>query len=364
MKPPSQPAPLEVQQAALLPTQATSAAWLIEPIWSHLAVGFIGGHPKCGKSWLALDLAVSVASGTDCLSAFQVRQRGPALVFLAEDPLPRVRDRLAGLCAHRGLALDALDLHVVTAPRLLLDDEDDRRRLQGAIARLKPRLLVLDPLVRLHSMDENSSADISRLLGYLRALSRKHDLAIVVVHHMSKKKRSQPGQALRGSSDLHAWSDSSAYLTRNRDQLLLTLEHRSASAPEPIPLALVTGPAGATPHLERATRAEPGTDPQPNSLAERLCALLAAAKAPVSRVALRDQLRVNNSKLGEVLEALERDGRLDRTTAGWSLRPTPVAAATPAAERLDAPTPITPAPFQPGSPQQQLAFPPTKPPRR
>lgn len=339
--PPLPPERLPVQQAAQLPQQPDTQAWLIEPLWSHSAVGFIGGHPKSGKSWLALDLAVSVASGTDCLSAFKVRQRGPALVYLAEDPLPRVRERLAGLCAQRHLALESLELHVITAPRLLLDDNDDRVALQRVVARLKPRLLVLDPLVRLHGLDENSSADISRLLGFLRGLSRKYDLAIVVVHHMSKKLRSQLGQALRGSSDLHAWSDSSAYLTRHRGQILLTLEHRSAPAPDPIPLVLAT--QGAAPHLECAASAPAPAAPPP-SLAELICARLAAATAPVSRLALRDQLHVNNARLGEQLQALEKLGRVTRSAAGWSL----CTVASPV------PAPVTAAPAAPAAQLQLL----------
>jgi AAA domain len=308
---------LPVAQAGALPAQPTDKAWLVRHLWSHLAVGLISGHPKVGKSWLGLDLAVSVASGTDCLGAFPVEQPGPALVFLAEDPLPRVRERLASLCALRGLDLDRIALHVITAAALRLDDPADRDRLVATVARLRPRLLLLDPLVRLHSGDENDARYIAALLGFLRKLSREHDLAIAVVHHMSKRSRSQLGQALRGSSDLWAWTDSAAYLTRSRDQILLTLEHRSAPAPDPIPLVLDVGPDGATPHLRRATTGEapPPVDP----LDQRVLRLLRAAAGPVSGVALRRQLGVKNVHLGQVLSALAADLVIFRSAAGWQL---------------------------------------------
>src|SRR5204862_15615 len=80
-------------------------------------------------------------------------------------------------------------------------------RLQDAVARVRPRLLLLDPLVRLHQLDENSSQEVSNLLGYLRALQREHDLAVALVHHTSKRAHARHGQALRGSGDLHAWTD-------------------------------------------------------------------------------------------------------------------------------------------------------------
>jgi hypothetical protein len=311
---------LPVAQAGALPDQPPENAWLVRHLWSHLAVGLISGHPKVGKSWLGLDLAVSVASGTDCLGAFPVEQPGPALVYLAEDPLPCVRDRIASLCTLRHLPLDRIPLHVITAASLRLDDPGDRDRLAATVARLAPRLLLLDPLVRLHSGDENDARYIAALLGFLRTLSRQHALAIAVVHHMSKKSRRHLGQSLRGSSDLWAWADSAAYLTRVRDQVLLTLEHRSAPAPDPIALILELGADGATPHLRRASSEQP--PPPADSLADRLLRLLRAATTPVSGVALRRQLGVKNLHLGHALAALEEEHVIQRTPAGWRISTT------------------------------------------
>lgn len=306
---------LPFAQAGALPAQPPDKAWLVRHLWSHAAVGLISGHPKVGKSWLGLDLAVSVASGTDCLGAFPVEAPGPVLVFLAEDPLPRVRERIASLCALRHLPLDKIPLHVITAASLRLDDQGDRDRLTATVAHLAPRLLLLDPLVRLHAGDENDARYIAQLLGFLRTLSRQHELAIAVVHHMSKKTTRHLGQSLRGSSDLWAWTDSAAYLTRDRDQILLTLEHRSAPAPEPVALVLATGVDGTTPHLRRASTDQ--TPPPAEPLAERLLRLLRAATAPVPRVALRRQLGVKNLHLGHALTALEQDHVICRTATGW-----------------------------------------------
>lgn len=313
---------LPVVQAAALETREAERRWLVHDLWSQGAVGFIGGAPKSCKSWLGLDLAVSVASGTPCLGRFAVDDRGPALVYLAEDALPLVRDRLASLCAHRGLALDTLDLHVITAPCVRLDLPADRARLAATLARHKPRLLLLDPLVRMHALDENSAAEISELLGFLRVLSREHSLALVLVHHMTKKGRAQLGQALRGSGDLHAWADSSLYLTSAKSALLLTMEHRSARALEPVLLELCSRPDGSATHLE-LTEAEGsgGVPPAQSSLPAAIKTALAASDRPVPRVALRKQLRINNQQLGHVLEELERSGDVRRTPTGWTLPP-------------------------------------------
>ena len=69
------------------------------------SVGVIGGAPKCAKTWLGLDLALSVATGTACLGKYAVPEPGPVLVYLAEDALPVVRERIEGMARHRGLDL-------------------------------------------------------------------------------------------------------------------------------------------------------------------------------------------------------------------------------------------------------------------
>jgi chromosomal replication initiation ATPase DnaA len=59
--------PLPVVQASALEVPTVRHTWLIDQLWADQAVGVIGGGPKLGKSWLALDMAVSIASGTPCL---------------------------------------------------------------------------------------------------------------------------------------------------------------------------------------------------------------------------------------------------------------------------------------------------------
>jgi len=93
---------------------------------------------------------VSVASGTPCLDTFPVRDAGGVLLYMAEDAAPLMKARLLGLCRHRGLALAALPIDVITAPTVRLDLLADQQRLAETVRRLAPRLLVLDPFVRLH----------------------------------------------------------------------------------------------------------------------------------------------------------------------------------------------------------------------
>ena len=310
------PRPLTVKRIAEVDVDMPTHRWLVEDLWGRGAVGIVGGAPKCCKSWLGLDIALSVASGTPCLGRFPVTRAGPTLVYLAEDAAPMVRERILGICNHRRLDIETLDLHLIDTPSLRLDLDADRTSLAAAVETIRPKLLLLDPLVRLHRADENSSADISALLGFLRDLQRRFDTAVLLVHHMSKKHRAQLGQALRGSGDLHAFGDCNAYLVRKNDKLILSVEHRFAKQSDPIPLALVSDD-GDNPHLEILDRADNEQHRRP--LSETVRRALADADQPLTRAALRSTLRVNNHRLGLALDDLEKRRIAIRDKNGWSL---------------------------------------------
>jgi RecA-family ATPase len=290
--------------------------WLVHSLWAASGVGLLGGQPKAGKTWLALDIAVSVASATPCLGAFPVEEPGPVLLYLAEDSAANARERVAGLCRHRGVALDGLDLMLLSTPVLRLDQGDDLARLEATVAAVRPRLLVLDPFVRVHSVDENSATEVARLLSGLTALKRSFDLAVLVVHHVRKNGAGHPGQALRGSGDLRAWGDSNLFLRARGDSLELQAEHRTAPAMDPVALTLASGPGGAA-HLELVASDHPDA-PSP-SLTGRVVALLRVAAQPMTRTAIRHDLQVNNQRLGDALADLQASRTLQRDQRGWTL---------------------------------------------
>ncbi len=306
--------PLPVVRVGEIPSQEKAQRWLVEGLWGDRSVGVIGGAPKCSKTWLGLDLALSVATGTACLGRYAVPEPGPVLVYLAEDALGVVRQRIGGMARHRGLDLAGVEVHVITAPVLRLDRDPDRTRLRETTGRLRPRLLVLDPSVRLHGIDENHAGEVAELLAYFRSLQRQFDVSVLLVHHTRKNATGgvAAGQGLRGSSDLHAFGDSNLYLRRTQQHLVLSSEHRAAPASPPVYLELVATDAQTT-HLEVIGELHEG---QRRSLEERILDLLAPG-AVLTRGQLRDALAVQNQRLGVALESLERAGRVGRTPTGW-----------------------------------------------
>ena len=311
---------LPVRLAHQLEVQPEEQRWLIEGLWSAEAVGIVGGEPKCCKSFLALDMAVAVASGTPCLGRFPTVRRGRVLLFAAEDSLAVVRQRLVGIAAATNTALDALDIHVIIAPVVRLDIELDRTRLEDTVGALRPALLVLDPFVRLHRVDENASAEVAPLLDFLRGLQRRYQVAVVLVHHARKgASHIRGGQALRGSSELHAWGDSNLYLRRNADdELSLAIEHRAAASVDGLSISLhADGDALSLRVVDAAVPAAAG--PASASPLERVERILADATTPLTQREIRDLAKIRAASVGDALTALVTDGRIVRTDGRYEL---------------------------------------------
>src|SRR5271163_4165446 len=312
---------LPVQPAWRLAECPEQRRWLVDGLWSEEAVGIIGGEPKCCKSFLALDLAVAVAAGIPCLRRFTVTRPGRVLLYPAEDALHVVRRRLEGICVAAGVSLAELDVQVITAPSLRLDLEADRARLDETVARLKPRLLVLDPFVRLHRIDENVSGDVAPLLAFLRELQRRHAIAVVLVHHARKgAPTARAGQALRGSSEFHAWGDSNLYLRRDsNDRIVLTVEHRAAAAMPSVTLELTERDNALALEPVQPDRQPDPKPAEPTSVDQRITAALADSGQPTPFSELRACCRVRTATLYERLAALTAAGLVVKSADGYCI---------------------------------------------
>jgi hypothetical protein len=324
---------LPVQRASELSIDSASLTqWLVQGLWSDQAVGILGGEPKCCKSFLALDLAVSVASGTPCLRRFVVQRTGPVLLFPAEDSLAVVRRRLEGICSAAGVDFQSLPVEVITAPTLRLDAPKDRERLTNTVQALQPRLLILDPLIRLHRVDENDASQIAGLLSYLRQLQRTFQVAVLVVHHARKDANStRPGQALRGSSELHGWGDSNLYMRRRGAQLTLSTEHRAAACQDHIPLELTQASSG----LALSVAAQDSSIPEPgneSSALQRVQQILAGLDQPVTVQQLRKLCGLRTTTVCSCLAQLAQTGVVTHDSRGYQLNrvsPSPAVSLSP-----------------------------------
>ena len=320
MSTPEPIAPYRTRPAAQLGDPTAPLRWLLADLFLVGGAGILGGAPKTGKSFFALELAVAVASATAAAGRFAVTAPGRVLLCAAEDPPAVVVQRLAALAAGRAPSLAALPVEVIVEPGVRLPDGLDR--LAATVARVTPRLLILDPLIRLHRADENSAAEMAVILDGLRTLARATACAILLVHHTRKAPAGGiAGHGLRGSSDLHAFGDTNLYLRRlGPDAALeLRIEHRAAPCPPPLRLRLRVDDAGPSPRARFVC--DDAVPPDP--LRERALTLVReATPTPLSSTALRSALGVRKQTLLALLHRLAADGLIGRAgREGWTITP-------------------------------------------
>ena len=257
-------------------------------------------------------MAISVASDTPCLDRFPVQQPGPALIYLAEDAQDTVRHRVESICLHRDIDINGLDLHVITSPRLRLDVQHDRRRLEATIKRMQPRVLLLDPLVRLHRLDEG-----------VRHLQDPRLSATAAADLWGGR---GPGPPRRKEAPRTPGAGSTWLFRSPRMDRQFGLPRPEERPDHPDPRA-AHGTCGR--HLFSQTGLPAGRLGHPSGGRRRDCDHPGAlpcrgrpctarqGRGPLFRSQIRAQLKVNNQRLGEALVQLERDGAATRSSRGW-----------------------------------------------
>ncbi|MCL4761292.1 MAG: AAA family ATPase [Burkholderiales bacterium] len=182
--------PLVFQSLADLAREVAAAGprrYLLRGLWPAGDYGVLAGEMKTQKTWIAGDMAVSVASGTPCLGAFPVDDPGPALMLAGEGGKANILRRLRAIAEARGLVADTLPITVCArAPHLTSDVHLALVRAQ--IAATRPRLVTLDPLYL--SARGANLADLYAMGAVLEAL--QHDCqrvgaALLVVTHHNRK---------------------------------------------------------------------------------------------------------------------------------------------------------------------------------
>ncbi len=173
----------------------------------------LAGRPKLGKSWLALDLAVAVATGGAALGSVRVEQ-GDVLYLALEDNERRLQKRLLQL------------LPPSEMPERLAVETECPRLDQGGIEAVRewtenvpsPRLIVVDVFNKVRpetKKGENPYEADYRALAPLKELADEKSLAILIVHHTRKMEADDPFDTVSGTTGFTGAADTVLVLARN-----------------------------------------------------------------------------------------------------------------------------------------------------
>ncbi|MHA1973021.1 MAG: AAA family ATPase [Candidatus Hodarchaeales archaeon] len=192
-----------------------SPDWLVEPLFPLNGISVIGGDGNVGKSWLTLHLALCVASDKPFLNKFTVQQ-GDVLIIDEENPLSLIYERTNQLSRSMQVNPNELPIHILGNNNFKLDNDSSINSIRLWLGNVKPKLIIIDSLIRVHSADENSSVDMNKVMQSAKALSTEFGLTILITHHTRKStQNNNTSQLLRGTSDIRNFVDSHLYMSGN-----------------------------------------------------------------------------------------------------------------------------------------------------
>lgn len=176
----------------------------------------LGGRPKLGKSWLALDFGIAVASGGACLGV--KCDPGDAVYYALEDNLRRLQDRLRlVLPANDRSNISRLSLHT-EAPKINAGLIEQLDAWRTSVA--DPRLVIIDTLAMVRppkGRNQDSYAADYDALSPLQRWASEHRVAVVVVTHVRKMEAEDPLEMISGTNGLTGAADSILILNRTTD---------------------------------------------------------------------------------------------------------------------------------------------------
>lgn len=277
-------------------------AWLVEGIWGGEAHGLLAGEEKSFKSTIALDLAVSVASGTMFMDRFPVPTKGPVLYVQEENPGHHMQNLMRRIGHSRGIGQHVsyangnitlhnnsmdLPLYLVSETGFKLSDDEDIKKLARTIKTLRPALVVLDPFyMMVEGVNENSQADVAPIMQRLLWLKQKFNTGILLVHHYKKQNLEFPthgSQRVSGTGVFGRWFESALFLERTDkyNTVKLTGHHRTAPPPDPMTLEFRMDPDDLDYHVEIVSSGS-GNE----AVVEKLATIVdAAPKTPIREIA-------------------------------------------------------------------------------
>lgn len=185
---------------------------LVEEIIPCGALGVLVGAPASAKTFLALEFALSVASGIDWLGQYCVKQ-GPVVYVAAEGSRRSFGLRVEAWKAYHHLREESVGVQFLLQPVQLHTRSETEKLLEAIEEQLaaSPTLLVVDPLARCFlGGEENSAKDMGLLIAGMDAL-RGTGATVLAVHHAGHNKKIRE----RGSSALRAAADTMMTITRD-----------------------------------------------------------------------------------------------------------------------------------------------------
>jgi len=176
--------------------------FLIDGLIESDTIGAFIGASSVGKSFVAISISASVATGT--MFAEKAVQQG-AVLYLAGEGMNGITRRFSGWEQHTGIQIPQGSIHV--SHRTISLDASGASALLDATEDMDQdiKLIVVDTLARHMTGEENSNRDMSAFIAAADKIREEHGCAVLIIHHTGHS--SDNSNRARGASAFYASLD-------------------------------------------------------------------------------------------------------------------------------------------------------------
>lgn len=187
--------------------------WVVPSYAMRGAVTIVAGQGSAGKSSLMVGWAVAAAIGQP-LGRFIPTEPLKVLTYNVEDDADEQRRRLSAALRPFGrYPRDLVGRVIRCGPAGVgtLIDRDMTGQisltpawdaLKALLIEHRPEIVILDPLVELHTAEENDNTALRLVIAHIRELAQTHDCAVILVHHTRKGAVAGDVDSIRGAGSL------------------------------------------------------------------------------------------------------------------------------------------------------------------
>jgi len=178
--------------------------WFVDKIVPEKSIVFFGGTSGSYKTWIAMNLAMSIASGTKFLNEFETIKSN--VLYIDEENGELTLYERTKLIQNGGdFPEDSFEnISLSVFQNFHLDNPSCVKKLNELIEKSNPSLIIFDSMVRCMEGDENKAEEVRRVFENLKKILQT-GLSILILHHTTKGGKGL--NALRGSGDFAAFSD-------------------------------------------------------------------------------------------------------------------------------------------------------------
>ena len=208
-----------------------SINWDIDEWLPSETIAFMVSPPGTYKTWLLLDLAVSIAGGVPFLGHYPVNNQGSVVIVQQEDFHGQLAERVATIINSRFKMIDEngnvtlppkLPIYFHTERRLKFNDPIVMAEFEEKMYKLKPKLVIIDPLYSATTTDDYMSKTAETMFP-LKRMRDNIGCTFLLAHHTKKGMEGNQREGLWGSQFLNAFLETGWQIRKTDNPATITM---------------------------------------------------------------------------------------------------------------------------------------------